>query len=651
MLPIFQVASPNFDKKNMSLAEISAKPRQRRVNVPVHRILSDNLETKKTFSANFNTRRYAVSDDKVGKTTTILEDDEPMRTEIIVETIEPDTSTRITKKQLSRENMRLVEENRHLSSKFHELEELSVKKITKLREKINVLQLANTHFKKDIEELEENFEQILHENETLKYELEKLRVCKKCEDFQVAIENCHTESEKYQKENESVKNKYKELHEDLQMLKIVVFRLNTQLERYQELLRRNNIPRPSMDSYHKRDIEISGVELSKEILSDVHRDHKHIPVLWGNVNKHTLGPLLDAYEDSIKEKDEIIEEYESEMNKFTGKMREIMEENECLYKRLNEDENCSSKLSIELESVKRELKNTKDQNDALIKKCSLKQDKLEEVLRIYEAKVDQMTRDYDVLHGEYVKIKTENAALVEKAKSCMNSQEELRSQLHNFIPIAVHNSSVNECKKWYEELKLQYEAEKEKLVKNIESHVKTIEDLNKEIGNLNSIKEKLENNVSHLEKQIKKLETKQLEIEHNLNGVQLSRSALKKQLHKAMEFARDMVAEQEMLLKALNQRQIENKAVKKIGSDIASRMDYLKSQLKDVQKNAWQDFATVEQTIQDQANTIETMKGQYEKEIDGLKSIIARFEDDKDSNIKPENMSMAHYFLLKNKYK
>lgn len=70
MLPIFQVASPNFDKKNMSLAEISAKPRQRRVNVPVHRILSDNLETKKTFSANFNTRRYAVSDDKVGKVRT-----------------------------------------------------------------------------------------------------------------------------------------------------------------------------------------------------------------------------------------------------------------------------------------------------------------------------------------------------------------------------------------------------------------------------------------------------------------------------------------------------------------------------------------------------------------------------------------------------
>lgn len=78
----------------------------------------------------------------------------------------------------------------------------------------------------------------------------------------------------------------------------------------------------------------------------------------------------------------------------------------------------------------------------------------------------------------------------------------------------------------------------------------------------------------------RKAETKYLDLQHNLNEIQLSRSACRKQLHKAMNFAKDLVAEQEALLKALNQRHMENKAVKMLGSDIANRMDSLKMQLK-----------------------------------------------------------------------
>lgn len=47
-----------------------------------------------------------------------------------------------------------------------------------------------------------------------------------------------------------------------------------------------------------------------------------------------------------------------------------------------------------------------------------------------------------------------------------------------------------------------------------------------------------------------------------------------------MNFAKDLVSEQEALIKALSARQQENKVVKKLGSDIASRMDSLKNQLK-----------------------------------------------------------------------
>ncbi|XP_074029575.1 centrosomal protein 89kDa [Leptinotarsa decemlineata] len=612
--------------------DVPVKPRRKKVDVPVHYGSGDQ---KKSFSANFHSGNYCRGGDH-----------EPIHTEIVVEIPESDKSAKISRRHLAKENARLEQENKELFMKFHELEDLSVRKICKLREKTGSLQSLNASLEKENNELKALYQNLLFKFNDVNDQLEASKFCKSCEDLKITVE-------KYSADNSFLRTGNKELAEDLDMLKTVVYRLNVQLERYQEVLRRNkiNIPSPPQaDGIQKRDtLYTSWDDISKEILSDVHRNHKHTPISWGSVNKHTLGPLLDAYEDTIKEKEEIIQNYEREMYKFTGKLREIIKENESLFSRLTEDEGCSSKLKSEVTKLKAELKSTREQNDVLIKKCSIKQDKVEEILKVYEAKVEQMRRDFEVLHGEFIKCRAENAALKEKAKSLVDSQEDYKNQMQNFIPLAVHTSSVNECKKWYEELKLQYENEKDKLLKRIESQTRTIEELNKEIIKHRNTKDGLEAKVVQLDKHIKKLETKHLELEHTLNEVQLSRSALRKQLHKAMGFAKEMVAEQETLLRALNQRQLENKAVRKLGCDMATKMDSLKNQLKDVQKSAWQEFTTVEQTIQEQAHVIETMKEDYEKEIENLKKVIK--EQEETNLILKNEVPMTHYHLYKDKYK
>lgn len=58
-----------------------------------------------------------------------------------------------------------------------------------------------------------------------------------------------------------------------------------------------------------------------------------------------------------------------------------------------------------------------------------------------------MNRDFSVLHEEYIKCRTEHAALKEKSRSLVDAQEDFRSQMQSYIPISVHNASVNECKK------------------------------------------------------------------------------------------------------------------------------------------------------------------------------------------------------------
>lgn len=165
--------------------------------------------------------------------------------------------------------------------------------------------------------------------------------------------------------------------------------MNVQLERYQEKLRKNNIK----DTIDKNPIlfatdqpNVDQIISREPPLESTHDFHHHVPISWGKVNSHTLGPLLEAFQDTINEKDSIINEYESEFSVFTGKLKEVLTENERLHYRLNEDDQCSGKLREELSVLKKELESCKDQNDVLIKKCALKQDKVEEILKVYEGK-------------------------------------------------------------------------------------------------------------------------------------------------------------------------------------------------------------------------------------------------------------------------
>lgn len=61
--------------------------------------------------------------------------------------------------------------------------------------------------------------------------------------------------------------------------------------------------------------------------------------------------------------------------------------------------------------------------------------------------VEQLKRDYSVAHEQYFKCRTEIGALKEKNKQLIEAQEDFRNERQNYIPVSVHNASVNECKK------------------------------------------------------------------------------------------------------------------------------------------------------------------------------------------------------------
>lgn len=161
--------------------------------------------------------------------------------------------------------------------------------------------------------------------EMLKDKLSKLESnCKHLEEerdrYKTELENiaCREESELQQAA--ALKAQNQELSEDVTLLKNLVYRLNVELNRYQQRL-------------HKQG---SAGELPplKNVTSEV--QEKEASTSWRNVNKNALGPLLEAYQETIKEKDDLIHSYEQDLNKFVAKCKEVVAENEKLYQDLEE---------------------------------------------------------------------------------------------------------------------------------------------------------------------------------------------------------------------------------------------------------------------------------------------------------------------------
>lgn len=63
-----------------------------------------------------------------------------------------------------------------------------------------------------------------------------------------------------------------------------------------------------------------------------------------------------------------------------------------------------------------------------------------------------MKRDYSVLHEQYFKSRNEVSVLREKNKSLVETHDDFKNERQQYIPISVHKSSVEECKKYVYEL-------------------------------------------------------------------------------------------------------------------------------------------------------------------------------------------------------
>lgn len=205
----------------------------------------------------------------------------------------------------------------------------------------------------------------------------------------LTCDNCDAlmlQREQYLKENFDLKD-------DVKMMKTLVYRLNVQLEQNQETLRKLNI----------KDKSLNKIEFETQLPKD--------ELNWGSVNSHTLAPLLNAYQEFLNDKNDLIQQYEDEINNFTGDFKAIIEENDGLQVELSNLRKAHENWTNDKARLQAQLDICRNKAEVQTRRADLAKDKLVEVMKCYEKKIQSQALDIDRLQDAYTKAKSELTTL------------------------------------------------------------------------------------------------------------------------------------------------------------------------------------------------------------------------------------------------
>nr|XP_014126478.1 centrosomal protein of 89 kDa isoform X3 [Zonotrichia albicollis] len=284
------------------------------------------------------------------------------------------------------------------------------------KEKFRELKQENWTLKKAYQAVVQQFEgtkQLIKEQELKLKMLEEEN-----KRLKEAAENSHREGEAT--ELLSLRQQAQELVDENDALKTVVHRLNVELSRYQTKFR-----------------SLSQEENAK--LKSLPMEGPQPPWL---LDMKYLSPLLLAYEDRIREKEDFILEHEEDMKNFKAQVEELVKENEDLHGQLN---NFISPTEWQL--LQTQAKLVLEENAVLMEQLKIQQAKAKDSHRQHVQEASKLTKQIVILEDKNKSQEEEIAEYQKQLEALCSTCEELKAKVDSRIPEKEHLAVVNDLKR------------------------------------------------------------------------------------------------------------------------------------------------------------------------------------------------------------
>ncbi|XP_069918115.1 centrosomal protein of 89 kDa isoform X2 [Oryctolagus cuniculus] len=247
--------------------------------------------------------------------------------------------------------------------------------------------------------------------------------CKRLEDDTCKLKEAEKASSQEVAEPELLylRKQAQELVDENDGLKMTIHRLNVELSRYQTKFR----------------------HLSKEESLTIEGLPSKGPIPPWLLDIKYLSPLLLAYEDRMKEKDELNATLEEEMRMFRMRVQEVVKENEVLHQELKK----SSPVSCEeWHQLQAQAELVLEENKLLLEQLEVQQRKATDTHEEHCQEVSKLTEKLTLLETTTQTQEKELCATKEQVEILQAQCQELKTHLEGTINAEVHTLIVNKLK-------------------------------------------------------------------------------------------------------------------------------------------------------------------------------------------------------------
>ncbi|XP_060110165.1 centrosomal protein of 89 kDa [Heteronotia binoei] len=319
-----------------------------------------------------------------------------------------------------------------------------------LRKKQGQMDLTIEKFQK----LKEENWRLNNANQTLLSELGEMKL--RLKELQLKMKN-------FKKENAKLKDNEQTSHREEEQAELLLLR-----QQAQELVDENDSLKMTV---HRLNVELSRYQAkyrpisSNEGVSIGSLPGKGPPPPWLLDMKY-LSPLLLAYEDRMREKEDLILAHEEDMKNFKMRVEEVVKENEQLHQQLCK---CSSVSTKEWQQLKSHAKLVLEENTILMEQLKIQQAKAKDNHSQHVQDVSKLTKQLMVLEAKKQSQEKEMKMCQKQLEESQSTVKGLKASFKDCVPMEEHIALVNQFKSQLQQEQEKREAELQELMGKLAS--------------------------------------------------------------------------------------------------------------------------------------------------------------------------------------
>uniref|UniRef100_A0A670ZU37 Centrosomal protein 89 n=1 Tax=Pseudonaja textilis TaxID=8673 RepID=A0A670ZU37_PSETE len=467
------------------------------------------------------------------------------------------------------------------------------------------------------QKLKEQHWHLNNANQTLFSELEQSKQLIK--ELQLKIMKLEKENRQFKEKQNShkegaelllLRQQAQELVDENDSLKMTVHRLNAELSRYQTKYRPIS---PNEVMFSQDCLEYSIFSLDMKYLS----------------------PLLLAYEDRMKEKEELIQEHEESMKMFKVQVEEVVKENEQLHQKLTKNIGFSAisnfkSMFFYRQHLQSQAKLVLEENRVLMEQLKIQETKVNDTINQHVKEVSKLTKQLITLETEKQNQEVELKDCQKKLEELRSAYKELKASVTDYVRAEEHIALENKFKNQLQIEQEKREMETQELVKKLASVQAETKSLFLEKNDLVAENKALEAELEMAQKTKRRSQKKISLLKQHLEETMEKEMAAHQYLVNMISLAENITQERDQLLNLASCLEKEKHGVLNKIIEGNVRLGKLEEKVKVYKKTAAGKLGDINLKVTEQEKDFAGKTAQYQREMKHLQRLLQEKQESLD---------------------